>query len=266
MNRGFIVVAQNSDTGNYINCARLLAWSIKNNMPGESVTLLTDRPVDAKIFDQIILFPYGDFCKDSPWKLANDWQVYEASPYEHTIKLESDFFLSRSINNWWDSLVKRDLNICTTIRSYNNQISNNRYYRKFIDDNMLPDTYNGLTYFKKSTVATNFFNVVRNIFENWNEYKKIVKQPQRDPTTDFVYAMAAEIIGREHCIMPDFTDFSFIHMKKQIIDTVSEHWSDDLIYEISKKFLRINTVPAMYPVHYHIKTLAGKFWKDINEF
>lgn len=267
MNRGFVIVAQNTDNVNYVNCARLLAWSIKNNMPGESVTLITDKPIDAKIFNHIVLLPHGDFCEGSQWKLANDWQVYDASPYDYTIKIEADFFLSRSISHWWDRLKTRDLNICTTIRNYHNNVSTSRYYRKFIDDNKLPDTYNGLTYFKKSTTANNFFNIVRNIFENWHEYKSIVKCPSYEQaTTDFVYAIAAEIIGRENCIMPNFTDFSFIHMKKHIIDTVSNDWTDDLIHEVSKNFFRINTVPSMYPVHYHIKTFAKTLWKDINEF
>ena len=42
---------------------------------------------------KVIKLPYGDQAPDSDWKLVNDWQVYEASPYEYTIKLEADMYM-----------------------------------------------------------------------------------------------------------------------------------------------------------------------------
>ena len=39
------------------------------------------------------------------------------------------------------------------------------------DENNLPDVYNAITYWRVSQTAKDFFVLVRNIFENWNEYK-----------------------------------------------------------------------------------------------
>lgn len=266
MNKGFIIIAQDSETTNYIKCAELLCQNIKMQMPNESVTLLTDKKINLPYFDNIIIFPYGDKCINDSWKLANDWQVYDASPYEFTIKIEADFYLPRSISHWWEILKYHDLNICTTIRNYKNEISDNRFYRKIVDSNNLPDTYNGLTYFKKSKNAENFYQCVKDIFENWNLYKAEIKCPNDElATTDFVYAIAASIIGEEICTMPHFNDFSFIHMKKAINSLTSNNWFEEYVYEISRDTLRINTIPILYPLHYHVKEFCNILRDELNE-
>lgn len=265
MNRGFLILAQNSPSTNYIRCAETLALSLRQHMPSEPICLLTDNQITSNCFDSVIVFPYGDTCKDNTWKLANDWQVYDASPFDCTIKLEADLYITRSIAHWFDVLKNRDLNICTTIRNHKNEISKVKYYRNFVEKNNLPDTYNAITYFKKSELAAKFFAVVRNIFENWHEYKNIVKcNDWEHATTDFVYAIAAEIIGREQCIMPEFTDFSFLHMKKEIVSTHSNHWFEEYVCEMDLDKFRINTFPVMYPLHYHVKSFADTIQREIH--
>jgi hypothetical protein len=257
MNRGFLIVAQNNAQTDYVFCATQLCKNIKQKMPGASVTLLTDKKVKLPYFDYVRTFPHGDQCLDHEWKLANDWQVYDASPYEYTIKLEADLYLPRSIDHWWNTLCKRDLVLMTTIRNYTNEISNERFYRKFIYTNGLPDTYNAITYFRKSLRAEKFFLIVRDVFNNWPEYLKILKPVDTFvPSTDFVYAVAAHIMGRDDCILPDFTDFSMIHMKPMVNQLITRDWCDQLLYEITPETLRINTIPQMYPVHYQVKRFA----------
>jgi hypothetical protein len=47
-------------------------------------------------------------------------------------------------------------------------------------------------------------------------------------------------------------------MKQWINGLPSEDWTDVLIYETLPETLRVNTVPQMYPFHYHVKTFADK--------
>lgn len=264
MNRGFMILAQNSAGNNYLECARVLCRSIKNVMPSEKVALLTDKKVDADCFDYVTIFPYGDQCSGDGWKLANDWQIYDASPFDHTIKLEADMYLPRSIDYWWHILQTKDVVISTTIRNYKNEISKNRFYRRIFDQNKLPDVYNAITYFRKSSFAAEFYAVVKDIFQNWTEYKKVIKcGDQERATTDVVYGLAARILGEELCTMPNFTDMSMVHMKQGIIDTVMSDWSRELIYEISPETFRINTIPQLYPVHYQVKDFALKIKAEL---
>lgn len=262
MTKGFVILAQNTDSVNYVKCAELLAKSIRKSMPKSNISLITDDVDSSRYFDKVIALPYGDLNKTSSWKLINDWQIYEASPYDYTIKLEADLYIPQSIEYWWDILKVKDVVISTTIRDYKQDISKERFYRKFIDNNKLPDCYNAITYFKKSTLAENFYKIVRLIFENWDDYKKILQCKIDEPaTTDWIYAIASAIVGPEKTTMPMFTDFSMVHMKKEINNLHTENWTEQLIYEILEDNLRINTVSQRYPFHYHIKSFSEKLDK-----
>jgi hypothetical protein len=205
------------------------------------------------------MLPYGDQAPDSDWKLINDWQVYEASPYDETIKLEADMFLPRSIEHWFDILSINDITLCTKIRNYKGELSDTRVYRKFIDDNNLPDVYNAITYFKKSDIAEQFYKIVRDVFENWEEYKAILKcNPTEEATTDWVYAIASHIIGVEKTTLPNFNELSMTHMKQFVSGTSTENWTDTLVYELLPDVLRVHTYSQEYPFHYHSKSFSDK--------
>lgn len=240
MNKGFVIVAQNTSTVNYVDCAIELKHSIHRCMPNAAVTIL-DLP---------------DLVPDSEWKLFNDWQVYDASPYEYTIKLEADMIVPSSIEHWWPLLTTRDIVVCQTIRNYDNQISNVKAYRQFITDNELPDVYNAITYFRKSDNAKQFYSIVRNVFENWDEYKATLKcNKDEQVTTDWAYSIACHIMGVENTTLP-FDAMSMVHMKQFINNTITDDWTNELIAEFEP--FRINTYPQLYPFHYHQKKFVNE--------
>ena len=238
----------------YYNCAKALEKSIKLVMPTSDITIVTTD-----------MLPYGDLAKDYDWKLINDWQVYEASPYDETIKLEADMYIPRNIDHWWDVLAKQNIVVSSSIRNFKQEISSNRFYRKFIDDNKLPDAYNAITYFKKSDMAKKFFDIVRDIFENWEAYKAILKCNQKEiVTTDWAYSIACHIIGVENTMMPIFEEMSMVHMKQHINDCPTENWTDTFVYECLPNQIRIQTVPQQYPFHYHIKNFSDKILESMS--
>lgn len=234
-------MAQDTATVSYTTCAKALELSIKRVMPNANVTIITSD-----------MLPYGDL-----GGYANDWQVYEASPYDETIKLEADMFLPRNIEHWWDILSINDVVVANTIRNFKGDISDCRVYRKFIDDNKLPDCYNAITYFKKSNTAKAFFNVVKDVFENWEEYKLILKcNPKEEVSTDWAYALACHIIGIEKTMLPDFSEMSMIHMKRYVNGLPTDDWTNTLVYELLPDTVRINSYPQLYPLHYHVKSFS----------
>jgi len=248
MTKGFVIMAQDTATVSYTNCAKALEKSIKRVMPNANVTIITTD-----------MLPHGNL-----GGYTNDWQVYEASPYDETIKLEADMYIPRNIDYWWDILSKKDVVVSSSIRNYKQELSDIRLYRRFIDDNNLPDAYNAITYFKKSDTANQFFDIVRNVFENWDEYKKILKcNPEELASTDWVYAIACHIVGVEKTMMPTFTEMSMIHMKQYINGTPTENWTDTFIYECLSNQIRIQTIPQQYPFHYHIKNFSDKILESM---
>lgn len=258
-NNGYAIMAFNNSKTDYVALASTLRKSIHRVMPDAKVTLITNSDVSDHNYDHIVRVNDVD---ETDWKLGNDWQVYEHSPYDRTIKLEADLYIPRRIDHWWDILANRDMNICSTIRNYKNEISHVDFYRGTFTGNNLLNTYNAITYFKKSDMAEKFYTYVRDIFENEDDYADFI-QVNREPriSTDVVYAIAARAIGGKHCMMPEFTDFSMIHMKRMINGVKMEEWYEQLPCEIHPHTLRVATFPQMYPFHYNRK----EFGKMIDE-
>ena len=127
MTKGFVIMAQGLD---YVKCATVLENSIKKVMPNIGVTIVTTEQL-----------PYGDQAPNTNWKLQNDWQVYDASPYDETIKLEADMIIPRNIEHWFDVMSVQDIVVCDKIRNFKQELSDCKVYRRFIDDNNLPDVY-----------------------------------------------------------------------------------------------------------------------------
>jgi hypothetical protein len=241
-------MAQNSESVDYVDCANQLARSIRHFHPDAKICLLsnTDLP-NSNLFDYYQTFPYP--LSDNPY--ANDWQVFGASPFRQTIKLEADMIIASAIDHWWTMLEHRDVVISTGARDFYDQKTTNRFYRKVFDSNNLPDVYNAITYWRLSQTAQEFFQLVRIIFENWAQYKTLIKFPDEIPSTDLVYAMAAQIMGPERVTMPFVSYPRIVHMKRGVIPTRLENWTQELIWESNP--LRIQTVAQWGAVHYHQK-------------
>jgi hypothetical protein len=111
-----------------------------------------------------------------------------------------------------------------------------------------------VTYWRLSQTATNFWRLVRRIFENWDQYKTLLKFPEDTATTDLVYAVAAQIIGPELVTMPFATYPRIVHMKRRIIGTRTDDWTQELVWEYNQGQLRINTIAQHGLFHYNIKT------------
>lgn len=192
------------------------------------------------------MLPYGDL-----GGFANDWQCHWLSPYRQTIKLEADMWCASPIDHWWTLFEHRDVVISQGCRDFYDQPGQSRFYRKIFDNNNLPDVYNAITYWRVSRTATEFFKLVRDIFEQWDSYRTLLKFPDELPTTDVVYAMAAVIMGVENVTLPAGLGPTIVHMKTKMIPTISENWMEELVLEHNP--LRINTVAQWGLVHYHIK-------------
>jgi hypothetical protein len=111
--------------------------------------------------------------------------------------------------------------------------------------------YNAITYWRVSRTATEFFKLVRSIFEHWAEYKRLLKFPDEYPTTDVVYAVAAVILGEEQVTLPCGLGPTIVHMKQHINRLQTKNWTQELIWEDNP--FRINTVAQWGLVHYHVK-------------
>jgi len=244
--RGYLIPAVDTESVDYLSCAIRLAKSIRQWHPGANIAVITVKRCDDPVFDHVIPLPFGD-----QGGFANDWQCFAASPYRQTIKLEADMLCASPIDHWWTLFERRDVVVSQGARTFYDEPAESRYYRKTFDQNNLPDVYNAVTYWRLSMVAQEFFDLVKNIFEQWNEYKTLLKFPDDVPTTDVVYAIAAVIMGPENVTLPPGLGPTIVHMKRHINPIQSDNWTKELTWENNP--FRINTVAQWGLVHYHVK-------------
>jgi hypothetical protein len=230
--RGYLIPAIGAE---YERCAQQLRDSILHFHPAANVTIVTAD-----------MLPQGD---QGGW--VNDWQMFSVSPYRQTIKLEADMIATSAIDHWWTLFGLRDVVISQGCRNYRDQPAQSRHYRKCFDANYLPDVYNAITYWRLSSTAKDFFGLVKNIFENWEEFRKLLKFAEDSASTDVVYALAAQIMGPDRVTLPAGLGPTMVHMKRHINGLHGEDWTRELIWE--SDFFRINTIAQWGFVHYHRK-------------
>ena len=235
--RGYLIPAIGAE---YKRCADQLQASIHKFHPDAHVTIVTRD-----------MLPHGDL---GGW--ANDWQMFGISPYRQTIKLEADMIAASTVDHWWTLFELRDVVISTGARTWYDEPAVSRYYRKCFDVNNLPDVYNAVTYWRLSQTAKEFFGLVRNIFENWTEFRKLLKFPEDTASTDLVYAVAAQIMGPDLVTLPAGLGPSIVHMKRYINPLQSNDWTKELVWETDP--FRINTVAQWGFVHYYQKEWQSK--------
>ena len=258
--KGFLTIAQNGKT-DYLRLAYLQALSIKITMPNSQYAVIVDQTTKQsmeqrylQVFDHVIDLPV-DYAEQSDWKLANEWQVFDLSPFKETIKVESDLLFTRDISHWWPALRMNSVVLSTGCRDYKGNLSQARDYRRLFDDNDLPDVYNGMMYFRYDETSAMFFEIARTLYQNWDDIRDQVLVNCREdaPSTDVVYAMTANILGREQCTMPSLDFFNFVHMKPAINLMPESPWHGALMWEVDAPMVRINNVNQYHPVHYHEK-------------
>ena len=266
MSKGFLTIAQNTADVDYLRLAYLQALNVKSTHPGAQYAVIVDKNTaknitnkNKKVFDHVITLSQ-DNSENSNWKLGNEYKVFELSPFKETIKVESDLLFTRNIDHWFTAFRIRDVVLSTGCKTYRQESASARVYRKFFDDNNLPDVYQGLMYFRYSQTASLFFLTAQRIYRNWEYLKNNVLKNCREeePSTDVLYALAAQVIGVELCTLPSMDFINFVHLKPGINGwgNTDTSWQEIVNYEQEGDMIRIFNINQYSPVHYYNKPFA----------
>jgi hypothetical protein len=222
--KGYLTFAQNNEKTNYLELAYAQALSIKITQKSNRYAVVVDKPTSEMVtdkhravFEHIIIMD-DDMAENDSWKLRNEWKALAYSPFYETIKIESDILLTTSIEHWWPAMQKHEVLMTTNILDYEGNVGTSRAYRRLFDDNNLPNVYSGFMYFRYSKTASALFHYAEHIYRNWEMFRDqfLVKCYDENPTTDVVFAIAAQIVGAERCMNPDLSYPTFTHMKGAI--------------------------------------------------
>ena len=261
--RGFLTFAENTETQDYLSIALLQAKWLKHTNPTAKYAVVVNSLSQDQIgdehkkwFDYIV--PVTNDLNDSTseWRLQNESQVFDLTPFKETIKLEADLLIHRNVDHWWAGLRLRDVVLSSGSVNYFGETNQSKKYREFFVVNNLPDIYNGLMYFRYSETAFKFFELAKLIRSNWKEIStKVLKKCYEDePSTDTLYAVTARVFGEELVTIPDLKFFRMCHIKADHNKfPEGTDWWDHLLFEIDEKIIRINNERQYYPLHYQNK-------------
>ena len=260
MDKGYYIFAQGK---NYIRQAYALALSIKNTQTINSVCVAVDQndivPDEYKqIFDHVVSV------KNVGLKhpMANEWQIWDLTPYKETIHVEADMIFTSNIDWWWQDLQHHDLFFTSRVKDYRGNIVKSNYYRKHFDKKGLPKLYNGCYYFKYSETAHNFFKKAKEVsarYKWYAEYFFAGTWYPETPTTDEIFGITAYLLDLDNIVynrtyaVPHFT-----HMKTKLqdwkeVEVPDSNWLRCLPVNLSKKGLSVGGFQQTGLFHYQNK-------------
>jgi len=269
MSKGYIVIAQNTATVNYLEQAYALALNLKLTQSAVSnLTVCVDKHTKTliqekhrNVFDHIVDIPWGDAAQEqNQWKIHNKWKYYYMSPYDETVILDTDMLFPVDVSDWWHSLSTQDVWATTEVRTFKGEIVTSDYYRQAFTKNKLPNIYTAFFYFKKSELAAELFAMVEIVFQHWQRffYKYLPAGKPERLSGDVAFALAMKLLDIEHlCTNKNIHSFpTFVHMKSQVQNALYLHdnWNKSLptYYNDCTNF-KIGNFQQYLPFHYVVK-------------
>jgi len=264
MSKGYLILAQNSSSTDYVRMAYALALSIKGTQLGvNQVAIATNDEVPEKyktVFDHIVKIPWFDHAKNSTWKIENTWKFYYMTPFEETVVLDADMLFPTDISYWWDVLSSKDVWATNKPRTFRGEVITSTKYRQVHVSNDLPHFYIAFFYFKKSDLATELFKMTNIIFDNWERfyYTYLDETRPKFNSGDVAYALAIKLLGIENECFDTNSIPTFVHMKSALQNIDEKYISEDWTKSIPTYFtedckFKIGNYEQYLPFHYQIK-------------
>lgn len=208
MNKGVLVIARNNNHTDYIKQAIFLAQKVKQhlNLPTSIITDNVDylKTFDQTVFDQVIPVDYenklnsrnyydgGLSSKTDNFKNSSRSLVYELTPYNETLLLDTDFVINNNLFlNCFDS--EHDLLLYKESRD----LSGNRNTKEFefISDSGCEFYWATCVFFRKTPVNEIFFNLIKHIQDEWNHYRRLYQIQSHLFRNDFAFSIAIHILN-----------------------------------------------------------------------
>jgi hypothetical protein len=212
MTTGAIIFAHNNSSIDYIKFAVFAATRV-NEYLDIPVSLITDnrdwllKNYPNHTFDQVIELPFikdpqqqkrfhdGSLAhKQLEWKNVTRTQIYNLTPYDRTLVIDSDYIINSSVlkpalendyefqiyRNSFDLALDRDPDTFTRINAYS-----------------IPFYWATVFIFSKSTVMQAFFDLVEYIKNNWIYFKTLYSLDSTMYRNDFAFSIAIHIMNNK---------------------------------------------------------------------
>jgi len=209
MTVGAIIFAQNNGGIDYVKLANFAASKVKQHL-GIPVSLITDSSkwllsnFPEHNFDQVIDLPkdtnnqtkkFSDgklSSKMLEWKNLSRNQVYNLTPYDKTLVLDSDYILNSDV-------LKPALDLDHDFQIYQNSfdlaLGRDSVEFKTINQYSIPFFWATVFIFQKTPLTEVFFNLIDYIKSNWTYYRTLYTIESPIFRNDFAFSIAIHIMN-----------------------------------------------------------------------
>ena len=110
---------------------------------------------------------------------------------------------------------KHELLITDKVKNFRGDWIITSPYRKTFESNQLPNLYSAFSYFKKTELSRNFFELIKLQMQDWKTWSQRYanRDIQNFPSIDVAMAIAAKILGCETAVSSLLDYPTFTHMK-----------------------------------------------------
>jgi hypothetical protein len=204
MKYGAVIFAQNNAIIDYTKLAVFAAERVKKFLD-VPVSIITDNKdlVPSNVFDQIIeiksepcsqrLFFDGSLSsKKLDWKNVSRNRVYDLTPYDKTLVLDSDFILC-------SSRLKQAFDVDSFFQLYHKNfdisLSRSGSYFDRINPYSIPFYWATVFVFEKNPIMECFFNLIDYIKLNWHYFRILYNIEPQIFRNDFAFSIAIHIMN-----------------------------------------------------------------------
>jgi len=265
MSQGFLIFAQNNSTDDYAKQAYLCALS-GTYSGNKNFTLVTDKQVPQEyylVFDRVIVLE-EDKAKDSEWKIENRYKAFDLSPYDETIVLDSDVIVLEKID--WNLFKEYEIYFTQNPVTYKGKAVTTEYYRKAFVQNMLPNIYVGMYYFKKCKKAAQFFALLEVVLGDWQDFYDIYcsnYKPQH-VSIDVCAAIVCDMMELYDIRTEDVVNFVHMKLHAQGWQQTNEKWQQKVDWYMNND-LKIGNYTQRGIFHYTEKDFCDIILKRYQE-
>jgi hypothetical protein len=186
------------------------------------------------VFDQIILTDRPDTNNQRrlydgvtdevvPFINADRYSVWELTPYERTLLIDSDFLIfSNQLNEYWD--VDQDVMIGNAINDIYDQ-KRLGYHDRYVSDTGIKLYWATTVMFTKNQTSKFFFDTVAHVKENYRYYADLYRFDSRQYRNDISFSVAKHIME------------GFEATDQQMLPPVLTALDRDVLAEVSDKKL-----------------------------
>lgn len=199
MTQGVVILAFNNTAIDYVAQAAWSAHRIHRHLD-LPVTLITNADVTDSVFDKIINVEsrlptdrwFGDYQQTMPWYNANRADVYNLSPYDQTLILDSDYIVA---SDQLRTLFASGQDFLCHGRAVDAVDPDRSQHKNRFGKFNMPMKWATVIYYQRSDFAAGVFAMVDMIHSHWTHYRNVYGISNPTFRNDFAVSIAVHTVN-----------------------------------------------------------------------